>query len=252
MQVLRRNFLPDDLQPLLKESGVEGSVAVQADQSLTETIFLLHQAKASPFIKGVVGWIDLRSPNLESELESLSVHTLLKGFRHIVQSETDSEFMLQPDFLRGMEMILSKGYTYDILIRDHQLPMAFEFCKRFPGASFVIDHLAKPPIRSGEWRKWANDIQKFSSLDTVCCKVSGLVTEADWKTWRSEDFRIYLDVVTEVFGAGRLLYGSDWPVCLLAANYQQQLAVLQNYFSVLTNSEQESVFKTNAIRFYQL
>ena len=252
MQVLRRDFYPQDLEPLLKISGITGTVAVQADQSLHETEFLLQQAQANPFIQGVVGWIDLRSPELDQVLLRLSQFNLLKGFRHIVQDEADPEFMLRPDFLHGLEKILSKGYTYDILIRDHQLSMAFEFCNRFPGGYLVIDHLAKPPIRSGEWRAWAADLKKFSQLEHVYCKVSGLVTEADWRNWKREDFKIYFDVVSDVFGARRLMYGSDWPVCLLAATYPQQLEVVQDYFSSYSGAERQAIFNDNAIHFYHL
>ena len=252
MQVIRRDFYPQDLEPLLKISGITGTVVVQADQSLSETEFLLQQAQSNSFIKGVVGWIDLRSPQLDQDLSNLSLHRLLKGFRHIVQGEADPEFMLRAEFLHGMEMILSKGYSYDILIRDHQLSMAVEFCNRFPGANLVIDHLAKPPIRSGEWKAWAADLKKFSPLDHVYCKVSGLVTEADWSNWNKEDFTIYLDVVSEVFGARRMMYGSDWPVCLLAATYPEQLELVQHYFSSWSESDRKAIFNDNATQFYHL
>lgn len=252
MQALRRDFYPQDLEPLLKTSGITGTVAVQADQSLHETKFLLQQAQTNPFIKGVVGWIDLRSSELDQELSRLSQFNLLKGFRHIVQGEADPEFMLRPDFVNGMEKILSKGYTYDILIRDHQLSMAVEFCNRFPGANLVIDHLAKPPIRSGEWKAWAADLKKFSRLDYVYCKVSGLVTEAIWRSWKKEDFTIYLDVVSNVFGARRMMYGSDWPVCLLSATYPQQLEVVHHYFSTWSEVERQAIFHNNAVHFYHL
>lgn len=252
MQKLRRDFLPDDLRPLLENSGISGCVAVQADQSIEETHFLLDLSVRHTFVKGVVGWIDLRSRQLNHHLELLDAEKKLKGFRHIIQAESDPEFMLRPKFLNGVRTITSKGYSYDILIKDHQLPMAAAFSAEFPEALLVIDHLAKPPIRSGEWKSWAAEIKKFKVLDHVYCKVSGLVTEADWKNWQMEDFKIYLDVVTETFGARRLLYGSDWPVCLLAADYAAQLNILLDYFSAFSADERAAVFQDNALRFYRL
>lgn len=252
MQTIRRDFLPDDLKPLLKYSGIFGCVAIQADQSMEETNFLLELSRQHFFIKGVVGWIDLRSPRLNHALEKLSAEKKLKGFRHIVQAESDPDFMLRPEFLNGVREIISKGYSYDILIRDYQLPMALAFSSKLPQGLLVIDHLAKPPIRSGEWKAWAAEIKKFTTLDHVHCKVSGMVTEAHWKNWQPEQFKIYLDVVTETFGIRRLLYGSDWPVCLLAADYSSQVNILHNYFSAFTPHERAAVFKGNAMRFYRL
>jgi L-fuconolactonase len=252
MDVLRRNFLPDDLQPVLNTCGITGTIAVQADQSTTETNFLLHLAAEYPFIKGVVGWIDLQSKDLESELECFSGNPVLKGFRHIVQAETDPGFLLRPDFLKGLKLISDLGYTYDVLIKPHQLPMAIAFAQNLPQAKLVIDHLAKPPIRSGEWKDWAGLIRAFRDLNHVYCKVSGMVTEADSGNLNPENFRIYLDVITEVFGTERLMYGSDWPVCLLATDYASQLRIVTDYFSGFSESDRSSVFINNANRFYGL
>ena len=252
MQVIKRDFLPDDLKPLLDSSGISATVAVQADQSMDETMFLLELAEKFSFIKGVVGWIDLRSPQLSQQLDLLKPQSKLKGFRHIVQAEPDPDFLLQPDFLRGLREISARGFSYDILIKDNQLSAAATFCRILRDSFLVIDHLAKPPIRSGEWREWAAEIKKFAELDHVHCKVSGMVTEADWKNWKPDHFKIYLDVITEVFGTDRLIYGSDWPVCLLAADYHSQLNILLDYFSAFTAGEKSAVFHDNAQRFYRL
>lgn len=252
MGVLRRNFLPHDFQPFLAGFGITGTVAVQADQSIEETKFLIDLASTYSFIKGVVGWVELRAKNLESQLELFDGKQILKGFRHIVQAESDAAFMLHPDFIRGIRLISKRGFTYDILIKSHQLDMAVLFSESLPEARLVVDHLAKPPIRSGGWKEWAAGIEKFRSLDHVYCKVSGMVTEADPKNLKSENFRIYLDVITDVFGPERIMYGSDWPVCLLATDYAGTLKIATDYFSSFTESERLSIFSANAIRFYGL
>ncbi|MFM7196015.1 MAG: amidohydrolase family protein [Bacteroidota bacterium] len=252
MQTIRRDFYPEDLKPILDRHHIHGSVAVQADQSEAETRFLLDLAENNSFIKGVVGWIDLRSPDLEERLGGYAGRTLLKGFRHIVQGETDPAFMNHPDFLRGVKLLHRYGYTYDILIYQHQLPMAIEFVKNCPEQPLVLDHIAKPLIRNGDWRNWALGIRSLASFPSVMCKVSGMVTEANWHHWTPEQFRIYLEVVTEAFGPGRLMYGSDWPVCLLAASYEQQLNILERFFSSLSADEQAAIVGLNAVRFYNL
>lgn len=252
MQVLRRDFMPDDLKFDLEKFDVNGTIAVQADQSMEETKFLLGLASKNFFVKGVVGWIDLRSALVSNQLEELSSYSLLKGFRHIVQAESDPNFLLQPEFIRGVKKIGSLNYSYDILIRDHQLPVALEFCNRLPDVSLVIDHLAKPPIRHGDWKNWVNMIRPFKNLEHVYCKISGLVTEADWERWHKNDFKIYLDVVVDTFGTKRLMYGSDWPVCLLATDYQHQLELILDYFQNFTRSEQADIFGDTAKRFYRL
>ena len=252
MQVLRRDFLPEDLGPVLQAAGVTGTVAVQADQSIEETRFLLELTRKHSFIKGVVGWIDLKASDLSRRLEFFSEEEKLKGFRHIVQAESDPGFLLQDDFLRGVREIGSRGYSYDILIKYQQLPMAATFSGLLPDVPLIIDHLAKPPIRLGDWKLWAEDLKKFANLTHVYCKVSGLVTEADWAYWKPEDFRIYLEVVTGIFGTDRIIYGSDWPVCLLASDYPSQLNIIREYFSAFSSDEQAAVFHINAERFYRL
>jgi len=252
MQAIRRDFFPKDLKPLLDDHGIDGCIAVQADQSDDETAFLLHLAENNSFIMGVVGWIDLRAPDLETRLGTYASRRLLKGFRHIVQGETDPAFLGRPDFLRGVKMLHRYGYTYDILIHQHQLPMAVEFVRQCPDQPFVVDHIAKPLISKGVWEDWAAGIRKIAAFPNVMCKVSGMVTEADWHHWKPDDLRVYLDVVTDAFGPGRLMYGSDWPVCLVAASYAEQFELVEKYFSSFSEEERSAVFGMNAVRFYKL
>lgn len=251
MGVIRKNFLPEDLKPVLKSNGVDGCVAVQAAQTDSETEFLLQLAEANDFLKGVVGWVDLRSPNLYGQLEKYSQFEKLKGFRHVVQGEEEG-FMLQPDFIKGVGQLVAFDFTYDILIRANQLEEAFNFAVRLPNIHFVLDHIAKPLIRSGEIEKWSSDIRKLAELPNVTCKVSGMVTEADWQNWEKADFRPYLDVVFEAFGTERLLYGSDWPVCLVAAEYEGAKGVLTDYLSMFSDREMADVMGQNAVKFYNL
>lgn len=251
MQVLRQSFLPNDLEPLLQLNQIDGCVAVQADQSEVETNFLLSLAAINPIIKGVVGWIDLRADNLEERLIHYKAFHDLKGFRHIVQSESPG-FLADKKFIEGVRLLGNYGYTYDLLVYHHQLTEALAFVNEVPGVSVVIDHLAKPSIRTGEKTKWELNMAALSTFSNVYCKVSGMVTEADWQHWKAEDFFPYLDELMESFGAQRLLYGSDWPVCLLAASYQEQYEALQHYIVQLSASEQKAIMGDNAVRFYNL
>ena len=252
MRVLQRDFLPHHLEPLLQQEGFDGCIAVQADQSEEETEFLLQLADESPFIQGVVGWVDLQSSGIEDRLAYFSQFQKLKGFRHIVQAERDEQFMQQPAFMHGISLLHTFNFTYDILIYPHQLPSAEKLVASFPAQKFIVDHLAKPLIKAGEIEKWKRDLRRLAQHPNVYCKVSGLVTEAHWQQWKESYFTPYLDVVTEAFGMHRLVYGSDWPVCLLAATYRQQLKIIQNYFQNLSEMEQAQVFGGNAQQFYQL
>jgi L-fuconolactonase len=251
MQVIRRDFMPADLQPLLQQNGVAATVAVQADQTEAETDWLLQLASENDFIAGVVGWVDLRSEQLEERLAHYANFPQLKGFRHILQGEEPS-FMLQPAFLRGMGLLQRFGFTYDILIFPHQLEAALQLVRQFPEQPFVIDHLAKPYIKQGLLGEWAQGMRQLAAFENVHCKLSGMVTEADWQHWTAEDVKPYLDVVVEAFGARRLLFGSDWPVCLVASSYERWLQVLREYFASFTAAEQAQVFGDNAQRFYNL
>jgi len=252
MAALRRDFLPADLKPELERNGFQGCVAVQARQTLEETRWLLELAEHAPFILGVVGWVDLRSPRLQFELESLAVNPKLVGVRHIVQSEPDERFLLQPDFLRGIAMLEEFDLAYDILIYTRHLPVATEFVTKFPRQRFVLDHLAKPPIKSGAIDVWARGIQGLAAFSNVYCKVSGLVTEADWQAWKPEDIRPYLDLVFECFGPSRLMTGSDWPVCTVAGSYSRVMNLTKDYLGKYAEKERNAVLGENAATFWRL
>ena len=252
MSRLRRDYLPEDLKEELNRADVDASIAVQADQSEAETGFLLDLARRHPFIAGVVGWVDLRARDLCERLESYSRFEKLRGYRHIAQSEPDDRFLMRDDVARGIGALRRHGFTYDILIYPRQMPAALELMARLPDQRFVIDHAAKPAIRTKEIGAWANHLRAMASNPLAFCKVSGLITEADWQNWRAEDFKPYLDVVFEAFGTDRLLFGSDWPVCLLAGTYQQVKGLVADYMKGLPASEQEKVFGANAERFYSL
>ncbi len=251
MKLIQRDFLPKDLDSILQKNKIEGTIAVQADQSENETSFLLSLAEENAFIKGVVGWVDLRDHNLNKRLDHFSQFKKLKGIRHIVQAEADG-FMDQPDFVRGIELLERFNFTYDILIYSRQLEEAFRFAKRFPNQKLVVDHIAKPTISQKEWEPWAKGIAKLAQLQNVHCKISGMVTEADWKNWNHRTFIPYLDWVFEKFGASRVMYGSDWPVCLVAASYEQQLNIVTSYISKLSSTEKNAVMGENAAGFYNL
>jgi L-fuconolactonase len=252
MEALRRDFLPDDLKPELECNGFQGCVAVQARQTLEETRWLLELAERVPFIFGVVGWVDLRSPRLRFELESLAKNPKLVGVRHIVQSEPDARFLLQPRFLRGIAMLEEFDLAYDILIYTRHLRVAAEFVARFPRQRFVLDHLAKPPIKSAAIDVWEPGIRELAAFPNVYCKVSGLVTEADWHAWKPEDLRPYMDVVSKCFGPGRLMIGSDWPVCTVAGSYSQVMDVAKDYLRRFSAKERDAVLGGNATSFWRL
>jgi L-fuconolactonase len=252
MSVLKSDYLPDDLQREFAANGVEGCVAVQAEQSENETLFLLELAQQNPFVKGVVGWVDLRDEKLAARLEYFSQFESLRGFRHIVQAEPDDDFLLREDFLRGIGLLKDFHFTYDILIYPKQLPAALKFVGKFPEQAFVLDHIAKPLIKDQITEPWAGHLREIAKLPNLYCKVSGLVSEADWHNWQADDFKAYLDVVFEAFGADRIMYGSDWPVCLLAATYQQVRDILANYTSNFSSLDRGKIFNLNARRFYQL
>lgn len=251
MKVIQRDFFPGDLLPLLKENQIDGCVSVQADQSGGETQFLLEQAQQNSFIKGVVGWVDLKSEQINEQLSYYSQFSKLKGFRHIVQSEP-AGFLTQQKFLNGISALKTHNYTYDILVYSRQLEEVEQLIMKFPNQNFVIDHIAKPSIIAKEFQTWAKHMTTIGAMSNVSCKLSGMVTEADWENWKSEDFTPYLDYLMNVFGSKRLMYGSDWPVCLVAASYSQQMAIVEDYISQLSPSEKESIMGGNAIRFYNL
>jgi L-fuconolactonase len=251
MASIRHDFLPADLKLELEKNGFHGSVLVQARQTLDETRWLLELAGKNSFILGVVGWVDLRSPQLRVELESLAGNPKLVGIRHIVQSEPD-DFLLSSDFLRGISLLEEFDLAYDILIYAKHLPIAAEFVRRFPRQRFVLDHLGKPPIKSRAVEDWARGMRELASFPNVLAKVSGLVTEANWRAWRPEDIRPYLDVAFGCFGPSRLMVGSDWPVCNLAASYAQVVTLVKDYLSGYAAEEREAVLGGNAAKFWRL
>jgi L-fuconolactonase len=250
MAIIRRDFLPEDLFLELRANQIDGCIAVQADQSENETRFLLDLARQNSFIRGVVGWIDLRAENVSECLAVLARNKKLRGFRHIVQAEPDDRFMLQPQFLKGIGCLSELGFTYDILIYPRQLRAAIELVARCPNQSFVIDHLAKPDIKARHTAPWAEQMREIATSPNVYCKVSGFITEADWKNWQPDDFKPYLDTVFEAFGPERIMFGSDWPVCLLAGSYSQVIQLIARYTKGFSPSDKEQIFGLNAARFY--
>ena len=252
MTALRRDFLPEHLQPDLAQNGFQGCIAVQARQTLAETRWLLQLADRYKSILGVVGWVDLQSPNVREQLHEFAGNSKLVGVRHIVQSEPDDRFLLRPDFLRGIALLDDFDLAYDILIYTKHLLVAAEFVAKFPRQRFVLDHLAKPPIKNHEIEIWARGIRKLAAFPNVMCKLSGLVTEADWQTWKPEDMYPYLDIAFESFGRERLMIGSDWPVSIVAANYTRVIDVVKDYIAKQTREAQEAVMGGNARRFWRL
>ncbi|NQZ58672.1 MAG: amidohydrolase family protein, partial [Lentisphaeraceae bacterium] len=233
-------------------NGVSGTVAVQARQIPEETRFLLDLASECDIIKAVVGWVDLRSDNLPQLLKEYKGETKLKGFRHVLQGE-EPEFMLQESFVRGLKTIYDQGYSYDILVFERHLPATLELVTRLPDdMPLIVDHIAKPNISEGAVEPWRKNIFKLATHQNVYCKVSGMVTEADWKNWTPQEFEVYLKTVFEAFGPQRILFGSDWPVCLVAGSYSQIKALVGDFVKTNYPEYKESIFSDNARRFYEL
>ncbi|RAK70641.1 amidohydrolase family protein [Hymenobacter edaphi] len=252
MAVIRRDFGPADLEPLLEQHGFDGCVVVQSDQTEAENDFQLANAAANDFIRGVVGWVDLRAADVAERLAYYSQFAKLKGFRHVLQGEADRALMLTPAFQRGIRALAAHGFTYDVLIFPDQLRHAAALAAAHPNQPFVLDHIAKPYIRHGDIDGWKQDLQQLAAHENVWCKASGLITEADWHRWQPADFRPYLDVVFEAFGPGRVMFGSDWPVCLVAGRYGQVVDVVQQYLQSFSADEQRRFWGDNARQFYGL
>lgn len=252
MSMLRKDFLPAQIAPLLKQNNFDGCITVQAEQAEIENVFQLANAKKNDFIKGVVGWVDLQAKNIRQKLSYYTQFKKLKGFRHILQGEVQRDFMLKPEFIRGIKALKEFNYTYDILIYADQLKFIKQFVAPFPKQKFVIDHLAKPYIKSKKINDWKKEIQQVAQHENVHCKISGFITETDMKNWKEEDFIPYFDVVTESFGINRIMFGSDWPVCLGGADYKTVVSIVKKYFSSFTQNEQDKFFGNNAIKFYNL
>ena len=251
MHLIKKNFLPVDLKPFLELNNIDGTVLVQVTQSEDETLTLLKIAETNDFVKGVVGWVDFRDKNILSRLESYKKYPALKGFRHVLQTE-EPGFMLQPEFLNGISILKEFDFTYDILIYPKHLEASEKLVKKFPGQRFVVDHLAKPEIKGKNIVEWETGIHLMASYPNVWCKISGMVTEAAWTDWKPGDFVIYMDVILNAFGVKRVMFGSDWPMCLVAASYQDVLNIVTNYFSSFSADEQKLFFGENAINFYHL
>ena len=252
LAALRRDFLPEALHPELERAGFQGCVSMQARQTIEETQWLLELAASSPFILGVVGWVDLQSLEARSQLQALARNPKLVGVRHVVQSEPDDRFLLRPEFLRGISVLEEFDLAYDILIYTKHLPVAAEFVRHFPRQRFVLDHMAKPPIKSGSLEPWERGIRELAEFPNVSCKLSGLVTEADWRQWKPEHIAPCLDVAFECFGAERLMVGSDWPVCTVAASYSSTMGVVKDYIGRQPIPAQEAILGGNAQRFWKL
>jgi L-fuconolactonase len=252
MAAIRRDFLPGDLKPLLDRLGFDGCLAVQVRQNLEETRWLLEVAKQHDFVRGVVGWVDLRSPELPAQLREFAGQEKLVGVRHIVQDEPDDDFMLRDDFRRGVRQLKNSDLAYDVLIYPRQLPAAIRLVEEFPDQRFVLDHIAKPPIADGTMEPWATGLRRLAKAPNLQCKLSGMVTEARWGRWQPGDFRPYLDVVFEAFGPGRLMIGSDWPVCTLSASYESAMGIVLDYIAQLSAAEQDGILGGNCARFYGL
>lgn len=251
MRVIQRDFLPESLLPVLNDYHMDGSIAVHADQSEEETKFLLKLAGENEFILGVVGWIDLCSPEIEEKL-SIFRQPKLCGFRHIVQAEPDEQFLVREDFISGLRCLKAYDLTYDILIYPNQLPAAIELVNILPDQKFVLDHIAKPLIRKGQLEPWASQIRELGSSKNVYCKVSGIITEADHQNWNADEIKPYIDVVFESFGTDKLMFGSDWPVCLLAGSYSQVIGLIEDYVKHFDEKERDKIFGGNAFSFYNL
>ncbi len=251
MSRIRRNFTPGDLYPLLQDAKLDGCIAVQADESLRETDFLLDLSNQHEWILGVVGWADLGKDNLDQILDQYSSQEKLVGFREVLQSK-DPRYMLREEFIRGIQKLKERDLAYDLLLFPHHLDAALDLVKECPEQRMVIDHLAKPLIKDGEWKEWKKKIVLLAERELIYCKVSGMVTEADWKKWKATDLLPYLEIALELFGPKRLMYGSDWPVCLVAGEYEQVYRVVDDFTSQLSPSEKDRIMGETALEFYKI
>jgi len=250
--VLYRDYLPHDLAPILEHNNITKTVLVQASNSVAESKWLLELANANGFIAGVVGWVDLMSPGINQQLDELCADPKFKGVRHLVESEPDDDWLVQPAVLSGLKQLSARALSYDLLVHTRHLkhvPLIAESC---PDLAVVIDHLAKPPIARNEIKEWSQALQPLARYSKIYCKLSGLVTEADWSSWQREDMRPFVDIALESFGADRMMFGSDYPVCLLAASYDQVLDSFQEILKSLNDADRDKIFSKNAEQFYRL
>lgn len=252
MSAIRQDFLPHQLEATIREAGVDGIVSVQARQMIEETDWLISMARQYHFIKGIVGWLPLIQHDIEKLLESYTNENNLKGLRHVVQGEPDPEFILRKDFNHGVSLLKKYSLTYDILIVERQLPNTIRFVDQHPDQPFVLDHIAKPLIGKNELSPWQENIRELAKRENVSCKISGMVTEADYHNWTPKQLQPYFDVVLEAFGPDRLLFGSDWPVCLVATSYNAWLKLVKNNLKAFSQKEQEKIMGGNAMKIYNL
>jgi L-fuconolactonase len=252
MKILQTDFMPADLLPLLQKHNVDGCIAVQAHESETENDFLLQLAKENDFIKGIVGWIDFMDKNLEQRLIHYNDEKLMKGFRYMLQGYDERALMLHPTFQKNIGLLQKYNFTYDLLIHSDQLIHTLKLAQNFPDQPFIIDHIAKPDIKNKSSHNWLKDITALTSTKNVYCKLSGMTTEADLNSWKKEDIFPFIDTVVNAFGTKRLLFGSDWPVCILAGSYSKTLDVVEDYFQSFSIDEQADIMGRNAIQFYNL
>ena len=250
--VLYRDYLPNDLAPIIQRNGVKQTVLVQASNSIAESRWLLELADANGFIAGVVGWVDLMSADVDAQLDELCAHPKFKGVRHLVESEPDDTWLVQPAVLSGLEKLAARGCSYDLLVHTRHLRYVPRIVESCPELRFVVDHMAKPPIARNEIDEWAEAMRPVASYPNIHCKLSGLVTEANWTSWRVEDLRPYVDTALELFGAERMMFGSDYPVCLLASSYDRVLESFQKLLQDLSAADREKIFSTNAQKFYRI
>jgi L-fuconolactonase len=252
MKVLKRDFLPGDLLPELEQMKLDGSIAVQARQSLEETMWLLELAGTYDFIKGVVGWVDLCSNEVENQLAEFSLNPKFVGVRHVLQDEPDDLFMLKDHFLHGISLLKKYSLVYDLLILPRHIPYTIQLVEKFPDQWFVLDHIAKPLIKDKILTSWKEGIERLSLQPNVYCKLSGMVTEASWKGWNKDDFVPYLDVMFGSFGQSRLMIGSDWPVCTVASDYRKTMQIVIDYIASESQTTGELIMGKNAVRIYNL
>lgn len=252
MTSLRRDFLISNLEGVAREAGVDGFVAVQARQTLEETEWLLGLANRHEVLLGVVGWVPLVAPNIAEHLGKFAGEGKLKAVRHVLHDEPDEFYMLRPDFNRGIDLLKNLGLAYDLLVFENHLPQTIQFVDEHPGQVFVLDHIAKPKIKAGEISPWKERIRELAKRENVYCKVSGMVTEADWKRWATEQLQPYFDIVLAAFSPRRLMYGSDWPVLTLASTYPRWVSSFRTFISQLSPTEQEEISAGTARRAYRL
>jgi L-fuconolactonase len=252
MSVLRRSFGPEDLKAEIRAAGIDGVVSVQARQKVEETEWLLELAAQHDFLKGVVGWVPLVSPDVKAELERLAQQPKLKGVRHVLQDEEDDLYMLRPDFNAGLAQLKAFGLAYDLLIFERHLPQAIELVDRHPEQVFVVDHAAKPRVKDNVLSPWDENLAELAERENVYCKLSGLVTEADFHAWTKDQLKPYMEVALEAFGPDRLMFGSDWPVCLVACGYGRWHEIVSRFVSGLSDAEQERILGSNAVEVYRL